>query len=495
MTGKRTGRSAGRTGSGGAEGLLEQPVDPEDRFDVVVIGAGPGGYVAAGRAGQLGLRTAVVERAELGGICLNWGCIPTKALLHGAEVARSVRAGAAVGILAEEPRIDVDALVAHSRATSGQLSSGVGMLMRARGVEVVRGDAVITGKGEIEVTNGKSVRRLSAEHVIIATGAHPRGLPGIEPDGDRVWTYREALVPTELPESLVVIGSGAIGSEFACLYNDLGSTVTLLEALPHVLPGESKAVSDVVAKSFRKRGLTAVAGVRVSGAEISEDGVSVRYTDASGVEQAVSVERLLLAVGVAPNTSGMGLEDLGVLDERGFVKVDEHGRTDVWGLYAIGDVTGGPCLAHKASTEALRCVDAIAGVDRDPVPDDWRSWIPRCTYTFPEVASIGLSEEQAVQAGHEVLASSTRFAENGRALGTGSTEGFGRLLVDADTHEILGATLVGDGVTELISMVSVAHTAGMDADLFARTVIPHPTRGEVLRESALAALGRPVDSV
>ncbi|WP_303323882.1 dihydrolipoyl dehydrogenase [Actinomyces radicidentis] len=474
---------------------LEHRVAPEDRFDVIVIGGGPGGYVTAGRAGQLGLRTALVERAELGGVCLNWGCIPTKALLHGAEVARAVRAGAAVGILAEEPTIDVEALVRHSRTTAGQLSGGIGALMRARGVEVVHGSATVAGKGEVDVEDGKGVRHLEADHVIVATGSGPRGLPGIEPDGDRVWTYREALVPAEVPRSLVVVGSGAIGSEFASLYTDLGSRVTLLEALPHVLPGESEDVSAVVVRSMRRRGLTAEAGVRVDRAEVHDDGVTVRYTDAKGAAEEVTAERLLLAVGVRPSTSGMGLEELGVLDERGCVRVDDHGRTDVWGLYAIGDVTGGPCLAHKASTEALRCVDAIAGVEREAVPEGWRSWVPRCTYTSPEVASIGLTEEQARRAGRSVLAKPVRFAENGRAIGAASTEGFGRVLVDEDTHEILGASLVGDGVTELISMVSVAHAAGMDADLFIRSVIPHPTRGEVVRESVLAALGRPVDSV
>lgn len=495
---ERSGGSADGTWSGGSE--PDEAVHPDDLVDVVVIGAGPGGYAAAGRAGQLGLRTVLVERAELGGVCLNWGCIPTKALLHGAEVARTVRAGAAVGIVTGEPAIDVEALVRHSRGTASQLSGGIGALMSARGVEVVRGAARITGKGEVEVSGDQGTRRLRAEHVIVATGSRPRSLPVIEPDGELIWTSREALVPRSVPGSLVVIGSGAIGSEFASLYADLGSAVTLLEALPQVLPGESAEVSQVVARSFRRRGMTLAAGVRVDGVErtTGPDGgaqVAVRYTDAAGVPREARAERLLLAVGVEPNTAGIGLEELGVLDERGYVRVDEHGRTDAWGLYAIGDVTGGPCLAHKATHEALRCVDALAGVDRAPVPEDWRAWIPRCTYTYPEVASIGLSESQAEAAGRSVLARSIRFAENGRALGAASTEGFARVLVDAETRGILGATLVGDGVTELIGMVSVAHAAGMDADRFIRTVLPHPTRGEAVRESVLAALGRPIDSL
>lgn len=470
-------------------------IDPRDRFDVVVIGSGPGGYTAAGRAGQLGLRTAVVERADLGGTCLNWGCIPTKALLHGAEVARAVRSGAAVGVLAGEPSIDVGALVRHSRTTAQRLSTGVATLMRARGVEVIRGEARITGKGEVEVADGGRVRRLGAEHVILATGARPRALPGIEPDGERIWTYRDALAPDEVPDSLVVIGSGAIGAEFASLYCDLGSRVTLLEALPRILPGESRAVSEAVVASFAGRGLATVAGVRVEGAERTADGVVVRYTDADGAGRIVHASRLLLAVGVAPNTGGIGLEALDVLDERGFVRVDDHGRTGAWGLYAIGDVAGGPCLAHKAGAEALRCVDALAGVDRGSAPEDWRAWIPRCTYTFPEVASIGLSEERARAAGHGVRAASIRFAHNGRALGAAAAEGFARVLVDEATGALLGAELVGEGVTELIGMIAVAHAAGADARGFARAVLPHPTRGEALRESVLSALGRPVDSL
>lgn len=470
-------------------------IDPRDRFDVVVIGSGPGGYTAAGRAGQLGLRTAVVECADLGGTCLNRGCIPAKALLHGAEVARTVRSGAAVGVLAGEPSIDVGALVRHSRATAQRLGTGVATLMRARGVEVIRGEARIAGKGEVEVADGGRARRLGAEHVILATGARPRALPGIEPDGERIWTYRDALAPDEVPDSLVVIGSGAIGAEFASLYCDLGSRVTLLEALPRILPGESRAVSEAVAASFAGRGLATAAGVRVEGAESAPDGVVVRYTDADGAGRIVRASRLLLAVGVAPNTGGIGLEALDVLDEHGFVRVDDHGRTGAWGLYAIGDVAGGPCLAHKAGAEALRCVDALAGVDRGDAPEDWRAWIPRCTYTFPEVASIGLSEERARAAGHAVRASSIRFAHNGRALGAASAEGFARVLVDEATGALLGAELVGEGVTELIGMIAVAHAADADAQGFVRAVLPHPTRGEALRESVLSALGRPVDSL
>ncbi|MCQ9369523.1 dihydrolipoyl dehydrogenase [Brevibacterium sp. 50QC2O2] len=487
-------------------------IHPDDRYDVIVIGAGPGGYVAAGRAGRLGLKTALVEKAELGGICLNWGCIPTKALLHGAEVARTIRSAAQFGVLTDAaPAIDVAKLVAHSRSTSGQLTSGVGALMGAAGVTVIAGEATIADKGQVSVTlnpgadgaavGGGKPRLLGADHIIVATGAGPRGLPGIEPDGQTIWTYRQALVPDHVPESLVVIGSGAIGSEFASLYADLGSQVTLLEALPHVLPGESAEASDVVAKNFRSRGITAAAGVRVGSVEVADvaaDGTTsavVHYTDAAGTEQQVSAEKVLLAVGVAPNSAGLGLEPFGIVDGRGFIETDEYCRTKVWGLYAIGDVSGGPMLAHKASAEALRCVDALAGFDREPVDADWRSWVPRCTYTTPEVASIGLSREQAGAAGHPVVARPVRLAENGRALGTGQTEGFGEVLIDGDTHEILGATLVGEGMTELIGMLAVSHAGDMSADAFVRAILPHPSKSEVVHESLMAALGRPVNTL
>lgn len=469
--------------------------DFDEFFDVIVIGAGPGGYVAGIRAGQLGLRTAVIERAELGGICLNWGCIPTKALLHGAETARLIREGAAIGIPATPGPIDLAKLVGHSRRTSEQLAGGVGALLAGNGVTVIRGDATIADKGRVQVDLGGKLRDYRADHIIVATGAGPRSLPGIEPDGHTLWTYREALVPDRMPESLVVIGSGAIGSEFASLYADLGTRVTLLEALHQIMPGESGEVSGVVTKSFNRRGITTMAKVRVSGVDVTDAGAAVHLSDAGGVEQTLTAEKVLLAVGVSPNSTGLGLERFGILDSAGFVQADGLGRTGVWGLYAIGDVAGGPCLAHKASHEAIHCVDAIAGVNREGEPADWRDWVPRCTYTTPEVASIGIDIATAKKRGHRVATSRISFAENGRALGAADTEGFARVVADADSDEILGVSMVGGGVTELIAGVVVAHTGKVGATTFARSMLPHPTRSEVLSEAFAAALGRPINSL
>lgn len=472
--------------------------EADELYDVIVLGAGPGGYVAGIRAGQLGLRTAVIERAELGGICLNWGCIPTKALLHGAEVARAVRSGAEVGILAQAPSVEVSALVAHSRRTADTLAGGVGALLKGNGVDILRGTATVADKGRVRLEIDGRTRDLAADHIIVATGAGPRSLPGIEPDGSTIWTYRQALVPDEIPESLVVIGSGAIGSEFASLYADLGSKVTLLESLDRIMPGESPEVSALVTKSFNRRGITTMSSVRVESVDVvgsGDGGATIRTSDAKNGEQTLTASKVLLAVGVAPNSADLGLDRFDILDKAGFVTVDSLGATGVWGLYAIGDVAGGPCLAHKASHEALRCVDAIAGVRREPEPDDWREWVPRCTYTTPEVASVGIDVAAAKARGHNVATARIGFAENGRALGAAETEGFARVVVDADTDEILGASLVGAGVTELIASVVVARTAGVPASVFASSMFPHPTRSEILGEAMSAALGRPINSL
>lgn len=461
-----------------------------DSFDVIVIGAGPGGYVAAGRSAQLGLRTALIERAELGGICLNWGCIPTKALLHGAEVARTVKSSTQLGISVGQVDIDYSALVAHSRRTAHTLSSGIAGLMSARGVTVVAGAAKVTGKGRVEVETSDGPRSLKAAHVVIATGASPRSLPGVEPDGDRIWTYRDALATTSIPSSLVVIGSGAIGSEFASLFADMGSRVTLLEAVDRFLPAEDQTVSSHVRQAFEAKGIDVRTGVAVNSVRTLEDGVEI-----SADGDTIRAERVLLAVGVKPNTSDIGLEEFGVCDDRGFVQTDAFGKTDVWGLYAVGDVAGGPMLAHKASHEALVCINALAGFDRTPPERDWRAWVPRCTYTYPEVASIGLSAEQATERGYSPVARPVRFAENGRALGTTETDGFAQVLVDSSTDEILGGSIVGHDATELISLLSVAHAAGAGAEQFTHAIIPHPSLSESVHESVLSALGRPVNSL
>ncbi|GGH62088.1 dihydrolipoyl dehydrogenase [Rothia aerolata] len=467
-----------------------------ENYDVVVIGAGPGGYPAGIRAAQLGLRTAVVEKADLGGICLNWGCIPTKALLHGAELVRSARSARQFGIDLGTPSVDVKKLVAHSRSVSQTLAGGVGSLLKANGAEVIRGSAEVTGKGEVTVALAEGGELLlKAPHVIVATGASPRVLPGLEPDGKNVWTYREALVPETIPESLVVIGSGAIGAEFASLYADLGSQVTLLEALPRFMPNEPEAVSSTVEESFTKRGIRVEAGARVSSAQSdSASGARIEWTSADGTSHSETVSKVLVAAGVVPNTAGLGLEKFEVLGRGGFIQTDSLGKTAAWGLYAVGDVAGAPCLAHKATHEAVRCVDAIAGVRRIQEDDDWRDWVPRCTYTTPEVASIGISAEQAKERGISASVSTVALAENGRALGAGETVGFAQLTVSS-SGEILGAHLVGAGVTELIGMVAVGHTASLSAEDFARTMLPHPTRSEIIVEALQKNLGRPINSL
>ncbi|MDY6054611.1 dihydrolipoyl dehydrogenase [Micrococcus sp.] len=467
----------------------------EETYDVVVIGAGPGGYPAGVRAGQLGLRTAVIEKADLGGICLNWGCIPTKALLHGAELVRAAKEGPRFGISMGTPQVDIDKLVKHSRGVSKQLTGGVGALLQGNGVDIIRGTAEIVDKGEIEVSlPGGKVQRIHTEHIIVATGASPRVLPGLEPDGKNVWTYKEALVPEEIPESLVVIGSGAIGSEFACLYGDLGSKVTLLEAAPRFMPNEPEAISETVAGQFKKRGIKVEAGARVSSAKTVGDGAEISWTSADGTEHTETVSKVLVAAGVVPNSKGLGLEKFDVIGKGGFITTDSLGKSAAWGLYAIGDVAGGPCLAHKATHEGVRCVDAIAGVRRVQEDPDWRDWVPRCTYTTPEVASIGISAQQAKERGIKAKASTVALAENGRALGAGETVGFAQITVSED-GEVLGAHLVGHGVTELIGMVAVGHTGGVDAETFARTMLPHPTRSEVVVEALLKNLGRPINSL
>lgn len=467
-------------------------------FDVIVIGAGPGGYPAAIRAAQVGLRTAVVERADLGGICLNWGCIPTKSLLHAADLARTSRHSGDFGIGYPQPEIEVAGAVAASRSVAGQLASGVGSLLAGNGVEIIRGDARLVDKGQLEVTDPHgTVRAFTADHIVVATGASPRSLPGIDLGHPRVWSYREALVPDHLPQSLVVIGSGAIGSEFASIYSALGTTVTLLEAADRLLPGEAPSVSKVLEAELGKQGIATATSVSIT--SVTDDdggpGMLTRWEDSTGAAQETASEAVLLAVGVKANTAGLGLEKYDILRPDGSVITDDAGRTGVWGLYAIGDVAGGPCLAHKATSEGVRCIDALAGVRRVPEPSDWRNWVPKCTYTSPEVASIGITAAAARTQGLSVKTGRVPMSENGRALGAGETVGFAEVTIDADTGAFVGASLVGAGVTELIGMLSVAHAAGMTAEEFARSVIPHPTRSEVVHEAVLKALGRPINSL
>ncbi|GAA1703216.1 dihydrolipoyl dehydrogenase [Propioniferax innocua] len=465
--------------------------------DVVVIGAGPGGYPAAIRAAQLGLKTVIVERDAPGGICLNWGCIPTKSLLHTAELIRGGMQSAPHGVRYGEPEVSIADVVAHSRAVSAQLASGVTGLLAGHGAELVNGVARVVDKGEVEVeTSPGRTMRLLADHIIVATGAKPRQLDGIDMGDSRVWTYREALIPDRIPDSLVVVGSGAIGSEFASIYQALGSRVTLLEAASAVLPAEEAAVSEVVDAALSSRGIVTAADATIVGVDQSDsESIMVEWETSAGDRQRSGCDAMLLAVGVQANTSGLGLERFDILRGDGSIITDDAGKTGVWGLYAVGDVAGGPCLAHKATAEAIRCVDALAGVRRVPEPGDWKEWIPRCTYTDPEVASIGISAAEARRRGYDVATGKVSMADNGRCLGAGETTGFAEVTIDRDSGRFVGANLVGAGVTELIGMISVAHTAQMTAAEFARSIIPHPTRSEVVHEAVLKALGRPVNSL
>lgn len=455
-------------------------------YDVAVIGAGPGGYVAALRAAQLGLNTLLVEREELGGICLNWGCIPTKALLKGADVLQSCRDAERFGIRMDNLQIDIQGLVAHSRQVSGTLVAGIGYLLKKRGVEVVRGEARLTGKGRLSVSRPEGAQAFSARHVILATGARPRGLPGFPVGHPSIWTYREALRPTALPASLLIAGAGAIGCEFASLYNDLGVEVTLVEQAPRLLPLEDEEVSAHMQRAFEARGITVHTGASLNW-QGAGDGVVCQLAQ-GGTSVSVEAERLLLATGVQPNSEDLGLESLGVEQERGFITVDQWCRTNVAGLYAIGDLAGGPCLAHKASHQAVLCVNHLAGVEGvaplDPL------LIPSCTYARPQVASVGLTERAARDAGYPLKIGRFALQANGKALAAGETEGFVKTIWDGETGELLGAHLVGHEATEQIHVLGLARQLEVDDEELAQMIFAHPTLSESIHESILDGLGR-----
>ncbi len=454
-----------------------------DTYDLIVLGSGPGGYVAAIRASQLGLKVAIVEREKLGGICLNWGCIPTKALLRTSEIYHYMTHAASYGLTAEKPGFDLSKIVDRSRKVAGQLNAGVKGLMKKNKVTVVEGDGAITGKGKLTVTKDGAKTELAAKHILIATGARARDLPFAKADGARIWTYRHAMVPKEMPTKLLVIGSGAIGVEFASFYSDMGADVTIVEMLPRILPVEDEDVSAFVHKALTKQGMKLHVSSGVDALEVGKAGVKATIKGV-GVEE---FSHVIVAIGIVPNTEAIGLEALGVKTDRGHIVTDGYGRTNVEGIYAIGDVTGPPWLAHKASHEGVVCVEAIAGQK----PHPFETWnIPGCTYSRPQVASVGLTEAKAKEAGHKVRVGKFPFIGNGKAIALGETEGFVKTVFDADTGELLGAHMVGAEVTELIQGYVVARQLETTEAELMETVFPHPTLSEMMHESVLDAYGR-----
>ena len=461
----------------------------DTKFDLIVIGGGPGGYVAAIRAAQLGLKTAVIEREHLGGICLNWGCIPTKALLRSSEIFHLIHRAKEFGLSADNVRFDVTKIVERSRKVAAQLSNGVKFLMKKNKVTVIEGEARLTSPTSVSVT-GKTAGAFSAKNIIIATGARARALPGLEPDGKLVWSYREAMVPTAMPKSLLVIGSGAIGIEFASFYRTLGAEVTVVEVMDRILPVEDEEISALALKAFTKQGMKVITGASVEKLVRGADRVTATVKTKDGKSQAIEVERVISAVGIVGNVENLGLEALGVKVERSHIVVNEWAETSVKGLYAIGDVAGPPWLAHKASHEGVIAVERLAGV-KGLHPLDVTK-IPGCTYCWPQVASVGLTEARARAAGREVKVGRFPYVGNGKAIALGDTEGLIKTVFDAKTGELLGAHMIGAEVTELIQGYTIARTLETTEAELMHTVFPHPTLSEMMHEAVLDAYGKVV---
>ncbi|MER2607184.1 MAG: dihydrolipoyl dehydrogenase [Siculibacillus sp.] len=466
------------------------------QYDVIVIGAGPGGYVTAIRAAQLGLKTAIVEARHLGGICLNWGCIPTKALLRSAEIWQFMKHASAFGLKVENASFDLEAIVKRSRGVSAQLNGGVGFLLKKNKVDVIWGRALLTAPGKVQVTATDGAPKgalgggaYQAKHVIVATGAKPRVLPGLEPDGKLVWTYFDAMVPKSLPKTMLVVGSGAIGIEFASFYNALGVDVTVVEVMDRVLPVEDAEISALARKSFEKLGLKIHTKTKVAGLVRHADSVTATLEDEKGVKREIIVDRVISAVGVVGNVENLGLEALGVKTDKGCVVIDAYGRSSVPGIYAIGDVAGPPMLAHKGEHEGIICVEAIAG--KHPHPMD-KLKIPACTYSQPQVSSVGYTEAKAKEAGYDVKVGRFPFMGNGKAIALGEPEGMIKVVFDAKTGRLLGAHMIGAEVTELIQGYVVAMNLETTEEELIHTVFPHPTLSEMMHEAVLDSEGRAI---
>ena len=467
-----------------------------DPYDLIVLGSGPGGYVAAIRAAQLGLKTAIVERENLGGICLNWGCIPTKALLRSAEVFHQMKHAKDYGLSADNVTADLAAVVARSRGVAGQLNKGVTGLMKKNKIDVHMGQGKLTAPGKLSVEAEGKTTDLTAKHIIIATGARARELPKAKADGKRIWTYRHAMTPPEMPTKLLVIGSGAIGIEFASFYNDLGADVTVVEMMDRVVPVEDADVSAFLEKALKKQGMTIFTSANVGAVEVSDKGVKAAIKTKDGTETVHEFSHVIVAVGIVPNLENIGLEELKIEpDKRFHIKVDDFGRTNVPGVWAIGDCTDGPWLAHKASHEGVTAAESIAqelgNADVRPHPLDRRN-IPGCTYCHPQIASVGMTEAKAKEAGYEVKAGTFPFIGNGKAIALGEAEGFVKTVFDAKTGELLGAHMIGAEVTEMIQGYVVGKTLETTEAELMQTIFPHPTISEAMHESVLAAYGRAI---
>lgn len=464
-------------------------------FDVIIIGSGPGGYVTAIRAAQLGLKVAIVEKSYLGGICLNWGCIPTKALLRSAEIYHYMQHAKDYGLSAEKISFDPTAVVQRSRGVSKRLNDGVGFLMKKNKISVIWGAASIDAPGKVTVkksdveapkgTLGEGSYR--AKHIIIATGARPRVLPGLEPDKKLIWTYFEAMVPERMPKSLLVVGSGAIGIEFASFFHTMGSDVTVVEVLPQILPVEDAEIAGLARKRLEKQGIKIMSSTKVTKLEKKADSVVATIDDGKGKSVTTEFERVISAVGVVGNIENLGLEKLGVKTDRGNIVIDGYGKTNVPGIYAIGDVAGPPMLAHKAEHEGVVCVEAIKGLHPHPMD---KNLIPGCTYCQPQVASVGLTEAKAKENGREIRVGRFPFVGNGKAIALGEDQGLVKVIFDKKTGQLLGAHMVGAEVTELIQGYVVAMNLETTEEELMHTVFPHPTLSEMMKEAVLDAYGR-----
>jgi dihydrolipoamide dehydrogenase len=473
------------------------------QYDVLIIGGGPGGYVTAIRAAQLGMKTAVIEREHLGGICLNWGCIPTKALLRSAEILHYAQHAKDYGLVLNGSVVaDPTAVVKRSRGISGQLNGGVAHLLKKNKVDVIWGEARITKPGEVVVgaPSKPAVQpqnpipktvlpagTYTAKHIIIATGARPRALPGIEPDGKLIWTYFEAMVPVAIPKSLLVMGSGAIGIEFASFYRTMGAEVTVVEVMPQILPVEDDEIAALARKRFEKQGMKILTGAKVTKVVKGADSVTATVETSDGKSQQITADKMISAVGVVGNIEGLGLEALGVKTDRGCIVTDGYGRTAVTGVYAIGDVAGPPMLAHKAEHEGVVCIEKIAGLNAHALE---RDKIPGCTYCHPQIASVGLTEKKAKEAGLNIRVGRFPFLGNGKAIALGEPDGLIKTIFDAKSGKLLGAHMIGAEVTELIQGYVVAMTLETTEEELMHTVFPHPTLSEMMHESVLDAYGR-----